>query len=139
MQRGASGPKAASTASLPSRDSSPALITSSSTLYSANKCSAVLRFAGGAGGHRAITRHAEFIHHFAEMAEGLRGFLENLFAEAVAQENAFAQTQRIAFLVHRFDIERGISPRHGQAEGVGAGVDSGNVNRVRHFGIYRQR
>src|SRR5207302_9179553 len=55
---------------------------------------AVSRFTRGARGYRAISRDAEFVHQFAEMPEGFRRFLENLFAKAVPHENALSQTQR---------------------------------------------
>jgi hypothetical protein len=73
------------------------------------------------------------------MTEGFCSFFENFFTKAMPQENALAETQGIPFVMHRLDIERGIRPRDGQAESIGAGVDGGNVNRLGHFRIYRQR
>ena len=73
------------------------------------------------------------------MPERLRGFLKNLFAEAVSYENALPQSQRIAFGLQRFDIQRRIRPRYGQAHRVGTGVDGRDMNRFGHFWIYRQR
>jgi hypothetical protein len=40
------------------------------------------------------------------MTKRLSGLFEHVFTEAVADEHAFAETQRIAFVVQRFDIER---------------------------------
>jgi len=42
----------------------------------AHKQLAVPRFTRSARGHGAVSRDAEFIHQFAEMPEGLRGFFE---------------------------------------------------------------
>src|SRR4029077_4391374 len=52
---------------------------------------AIARFAGSAGGHGAITRHAKFVHHFLEMAKRFHTLLESIFAETMAQEYAFAE------------------------------------------------
>src|SRR6202051_1196417 len=66
------------------------------------------------------------------MAKRLDALLENVLAEPVAQEHALAQTQRVAFTVKRLDIECGIGPSDGKADGVGASVDRGDVNRLGH-------
>ena len=100
---------------------------------------AIASFARGAGRHSAITRHAKFIHDFVKVAERFYAFFEKIFAEAVAQKNAFAETKRVSFVDQRLDIERGIGPRDGEAHGIGARVDGGDMNRLGHFGIYRQR
>jgi hypothetical protein len=60
---------------------------------------AVAGFPRSAGRHGAVVGHAKFIHHVAKMAKGLHGFLEYVFTEAVAYENALPQAQRIAFVV----------------------------------------
>ena len=96
----------------------------------ANKRVAIAGFAGGTGGHGAIFCDAELIHGFLEMTESLDGFFEKFFAEAVANENTFAETQRVTFIVERFDVERGVGAGDGQTHGVGAGVDGGDVNRL---------
>src|SRR6267143_458484 len=44
-----------------------------------------------------------------------------------------------AFVDERFDIESGIGASDGQADGVGAGVDGGDVYRLGHELCYRQR
>src|SRR6266481_4141023 len=73
------------------------------------------------------------------MTKRLDAFLEGFFAETVPHKNAFPQAQRVAFRVQWLDIQGGISARHREAHSVGAGVDGGNMNRLGHFGIYRQR
>ena len=73
------------------------------------------------------------------MPEGLRGFFGDLFAKAVPHENAFSQTHGVAFYVDRFDIQRRIGAGHGQAHRVGTGIDGGDMKRLGHFAVYRQR
>jgi len=58
----------------------------------------VAGFAGGAGGDGAILGDTVFFHEFMEMTKGFDGFLEDFFAEAVTDENAFAETEREAFV-----------------------------------------
>src|SRR5690348_3814325 len=108
-------------------------------LYLPHERVAVPSLAGRTGGHRAVARHSELFHNLAEVAERFDALLEKLFAEAMAQKNAFAQPQRIALIDQRLYIERGIGPGHRQAQGIGARVDGGNVNGLGHFRIYRQR
>src|SRR6266404_4766814 len=95
MQRGGvSGPSAAMAASLPSRDSSAPLITSSAIPAFCLMCrtkASRLRASRGAGGHGAITRHAEFVHHLLEMAKCFDAFLEDIFSKTMAQEHAFPE------------------------------------------------
>src|SRR5262249_23496101 len=74
----------------------------------------------------------EFVHDLAEMAEGLHSTLEDLLAETVPQENAFAQAERIALVVERLNIESGIGPSDAETHGVGACVDRGDVNGICH-------
>jgi len=105
----------------------------------ADESATVAGFAGGAGGDGAIFGDAVFLHDFVEMAKCFDGFLENFFAEAVANENAFAEAEGKAFVDERFDIESGIGASDGQADGVGAGVDGGDVYRLGHELCYRQR
>jgi len=59
----------------------------------ADESAAVAGFAGGAGGDGAIFGDAVFLHDFVEMAKGFDGFLEDFFAEAVTNENAFAEAE----------------------------------------------
>src|SRR5450432_1913358 len=101
---------------------------------SAEESVAVTGFARGAGGYRAIFGYAEVVHDFFKMGKGFYGFLEKFFAEAVAQENAFSQAKRVALVVKSFDVESGIGAGHGEAHGVGAGVDGGDIYRIRHGG-----
>src|SRR5258708_5288921 len=69
-----------------------------------HKCFAVGGFARGAGGYSAIGGDGKFVQHIAKMAKRFDTFLDDVFAETVADEDAFAQTQRIAFTVQRFNI-----------------------------------
>jgi hypothetical protein len=64
------------------------------------------------------------------VGKGFHGFFEKFFAEAVPEEDAFSQAERVALIVEGLDVESGISAGHGEAHGVGAGVDSGDVNRI---------
>src|SRR5205807_10348115 len=100
---------------------------------------AVSRFARGAGRHSPVPRYFEYIHYITEMPERFYRLLENLFAELGTQENTFPQSQGIAFAVQRFDVQRRVSARHRQAHCVGTGVDGGDVNRLGHSALYRQR
>ena len=68
----------------------------------ADECVAIAGFAGGAGSYGAIFGYAEFVHDFFEMAEGFDAFLEEFFAEAVAEEDAFSEAQGVALVVERF-------------------------------------
>ncbi len=79
---------------------------------------AVARFARGAGGHGAITRHAEFVHHLLEMAKCFDAFLEDIFAKTMAQEHAFPEAERVALVKQRLDVQSRIGARHGKAHGV---------------------
>src|SRR5208337_1776988 len=92
----------------------------------------VLRFTGGAGGDGAILGHAKLVHNFAKVAEGLDAPTQKFFAEAVAHEDAFAQPQRIALRGQRLDVQSRISAGHGEADRIGAGVNGGDVDRLRH-------
>ena len=97
-----------------------------------NEGVAVLRFTGGAGGDGAILGHAKFIHDFAKVAEGLDALIQQFFTEAVAHEDAFAQPQRIALRGQGLDVQGGIGAGDGEADCIGAGVDGGDVDRLRH-------
>jgi hypothetical protein len=66
------------------------------------------------------------------MAKGLDTLFEDFFAEAVADENSFAEPEGKAFVDEGFDVESGEGADDGQADGVGAGVDGGNVNGIGH-------
>src|SRR5580692_8287921 len=102
---------------------------------SVDESAAVAGFAGSAGGDGAIFGDAVFLHDFVKVAKGFDGFLEKIFAEAMADENAFAEAQREAFVDERFDIERGKGADDGQADGVGAGVDGGDMDRLGHGSV----
>jgi len=105
----------------------------------AHESVAVAGFAGRARRHGAIARHTKFIHDFVKVAERFYSLFEKIFAEAVAQKHAFAETKRISFVDQGFDVERGVGARDGEAHGIGARVDGGDMNRLGHFGNYRQR
>src|SRR5258708_23743353 len=62
-------------------------------LDAANECAAVAGFAGSAGGNGTIFGDAVFLHEFMKMAEGFDAFLEDFFAEAVADEDTFAEAK----------------------------------------------
>src|SRR5947207_3894897 len=68
------------------------------------------------------------------MPKSLDALLNDFFTEAVAQENTFAEPQRIPLVVQRFDVQGGIGAGHGETHGVGAGVNRGDVNQLRHRG-----
>src|ERR1700719_3461725 len=108
-------------------------------LDAADESAAVAGFAGGAGGDSAIFCDAVLLHDFVQMAKGFDGFLENFFAEAVADEDAFAETEGEAFVDEGLDIESGKGAGDGQADGIGAGVNGGDVDRLGHELCYRQR
>jgi hypothetical protein len=74
-----------------------------------------------------------------KMTKGFDTFLEDFFAKAMADENAFAEAERKTFVDERFDIESRKGADDGQADGVGAGVDGGDVDRLGHDFSYRQR
>ena len=101
-------------------------------LYAANQNFAILRFTGGAGGHGAILRDGIFIHDFPKLAKDFDALLEDFFAETVTDKHAFPKAQRAALRHQRFDIESGIGARNGQAHCIGAGVDGGDVDGLRH-------
>ena len=100
---------------------------------------AILGFTGSAGGDGTIFGDAELFHDFVETAEDLDTFLEDFLAEAMTDENTFAETERAAFGDQRLDIESGVGAGYGQADGIGAGVDGGDMNGLRHWLGYRQR
>ena len=102
---------------------------------SADERATILRFARGARCNRAIFRHTKFVHQRSEMPEGLPGFLESFFAEAMPQKNTFAQPQGIALRVQRFDVQSRIGAHDGESDGVRAGVNGRDVNRLRHAGF----
>src|SRR5208283_4153840 len=108
-------------------------------LDAANEGIAVACFAGSAGGHGSILGDAVLIHEFLEMDEGFDAFFQQAFGEAMTDEDAFAEAQGITLVEEGFDVERGIGASDGEADRVGASVDGGDVNRLRHDGIYRQR
>jgi len=108
-------------------------------LHPADEGAAVAGFAGGAGGDGAVFGDAVLFHDFVKMAEGFDAFLENFFAEAMAEEDAFAEAEGKAFVDERLDVESGEGADDGQADGVGAGVDGGDVDRLGHGSGYRQR
>lgn len=96
------------------------------------KAFAVLRFAGGAGGDRAILGDAVFLHEFVEVAKRLHSFFQNVFAKTMANEDTLTKTKRIPFVDQNLDIKSGISTGNGQADRVGAGIDGGDMNRLGH-------
>ncbi len=100
---------------------------------------AILGFAGRAGGDCTIFGDAVLFHDFVQTAEDLDTFLEDFLAEAMTDEDTFAETERAAFGDQRLDIERGVSAGYRQADGIGAGVDGGDMNGLRHWARYRQR
>ena len=106
----------------------------SGLLDGTGKILAILGFAGGAGGDGAIFGDAVFLHKFTEPAEGFDAFFEDVFAEAMAYEDAFAEAQRAALVDEGFDIESGIGASDREADCIGAGIDSGYVDRFRHVG-----
>jgi hypothetical protein len=57
----------------------------------------------------------------------------------MADKNAFTKAKRVALADKRFDVQCRIGARNGQAYGIGAGIDGGNVDRLRHRCAYRQR
>src|SRR5207245_4830840 len=65
--------------------------------------------------------------------------VHEIHANMSPYENPLYQPQRIALLVHRFDVQRRVCARHGQAHCVGTGVDGGDMNRLGHSAFYRQR
>ena len=100
---------------------------------------AIARFTRRAGRHRAITRDAVFVHHFLEVTKRLHAFFKNVFGETVTEKNTFAEAQRVAFAVERFDVESGIGARDGKAHCVGAGVDRRDVNWLGHASEFNAR
>src|SRR5262249_54001968 len=84
----------------------------------ANKCVPIFCFARCAGSDGAVARHAKFFHHFLKVSEGFDSLLENLFAEAMTNENAFAKTQRIALVVKRFEVNGGMGADYRKADCV---------------------
>jgi hypothetical protein len=103
-------------------------------LDATDKVLAILSFAAGAGGYGAVFGDAVFLHKFMKPAEGFDAFLEDVLTETVADKNAFAEAQGAAFGDEGFDVESGIGPSDGEADCVGAGIDSGYVDRFRHAG-----
>jgi hypothetical protein len=69
-----------------------------------------------------------------KLAKSFEALFEDVFAEAVADKDAFAETQGAAFVDEGFDIESGIGASDGEADCVGAGIDGGYVDRFRHEG-----
>ncbi len=105
----------------------------------AGKCLTIARLTRGAGRDGAIACDAVLVHHFLEVTECLYAFFENIFGETVAEKNAFAEAQRIALAVERFDIEGGIGAGDGKAHCVGAGIDRRDVNWLRHASEFNAR
>src|ERR1700730_1044720 len=97
---------------------------------SANEGVAIARFPGGAGGHGTVLCYAELIHGFFEITESLDGLFEEFFAEAVANENTFAEAQGVALIVEWFNVEGRVGASNRQAHGVRAGVDGSDVDRL---------
>ncbi len=64
------------------------------------------------------------------MLERFDSLFKNFFAEAVANEHTFAETERIAFVVQRFEVDGGMRTDDGKAHGIGTGVNRGDVNRL---------
>src|SRR5450755_54595 len=93
---------------------------------------AIAGFAGGARGYGAVLGYAVFLHHFLEMAKGFHALLENILGEAVAQEHAFAQAKGVALVVEGLDVQGGVSSGDGEADGVRACVDRGDVDGLGH-------
>jgi len=132
-------PHAASTASLPSRDSSPALITSSaiplSLIVQKRFAVSALRVALVATARYRVTPNSSIT---SRKCGSFESFLETSSLKRWRRKKRLPQTQRIAFLMHRLDVERGIG---------GAQISAARwsrrrlrqCERLRHFGIYRQR
>jgi hypothetical protein len=95
----------------------------------ANERIAILRFTGGAGGYSAVTRDRKLFHHFLKMDESFDALLKDLFAEAMAHEDTFAKAERITFIMKRFEVDGGMCPDDGEANGIGTGVNRSDVNR----------
>src|SRR4029077_18837713 len=96
----------------------------------ADERAAVFCFARSAGGNSAIARDTELFHDFLKMAECLNSLFKNFFAETLTHKNAFAEAQRIAFVVKRFKVNGGMSANDGKTDCIGTGVNRGNVNRL---------
>ena len=64
------------------------------------------------------------------MLERLDSLFKNFLAETVANENTFAEAERIAFVVQRFEVNGGMRADDGKAHGIGTGVNRGDVNRL---------
>jgi len=90
---------------------------------------AILRFTRSAGGNGAVPSNSEFLHHLLEMCKGLAAPFEDLFAETVADEDTFAKAQRIPLIVKWFEVDGGMRANDGKADGVGTGINRGDVNR----------
>jgi hypothetical protein len=106
----------------------------SGLLDATDKILAIQCFAGGAGGDGAIFGDAVFLHKFTELTEGFDAFFEDVFAEAMADKDAFAEAQGVALVDEGFDIEGGIDASDREADCVGAGIDGGYVDRFWHEG-----
>ena len=104
-----------------------------------HECFAIRRFTGSAGSHCAIMRHSELVHAVAKMLKRLRGFFEYIFAEAVTNKHALAQTQRVPLVMQRLNVQSGVGAYDGKADGIRAGVNCRDVNRIGHSDFYRQR
>ena len=102
------------------------------SFYRAHEGVAVFGFASGAGSHSAIARHTEVVHHFAKIPECFNGFFEDVFTETRPQKDVFSEAKRVAFRLQGFNVQCGICTRHGEAHGIGAGVDGGDVDRFRY-------
>ena len=48
----------------------------------------------------------------------------------MANENTFAETQCIAFVVEGFEVDRGVGADDGKTDCVGTGINRGDVNRL---------
>src|SRR2546429_359826 len=85
-----------------------------------------------AGSHSAIARHTEVVHHFAKIPECFNGFFEDVFTKTRPQKDVFPEAKRVAFRLQGFNVQGRIRARYGEAHGIGAGVDGGDVDRFRY-------
>lgn len=63
------------------------------------------------------------------MFERFDAFFEDVLAETVANENTFAEAERVAFVVKRFEVDGGVGADDRKTDCVGTGVNRGDVNR----------
>ena len=90
---------------------------------------AIFCFARRARGNGTIARHAKLFHHFLKVCKSFNSLFEDFFAETVANENALAEAQGIAFVVEWLEVDCGVRANYGKTHCVGTGINRGNVNR----------